>query len=104
MVIHELSTNAVKYGALSGSRGAIEIGWTIESEQARDEFSMTWTEHCGPRVKAPDHRGFGTTVITKMVEISLDGEARLDYAPAGLAWRMRCPLQNVLESDRVVAI
>jgi two-component sensor histidine kinase/CheY-like chemotaxis protein len=96
LVIHELSTNTVKYGALSGEKGRIEITWGIDS-CAEPTFSISWTEREGPPVVAPIHRGFGTTVVTRMVEMSLDGEALLDYSPAGLIWRLVCPLKNVLE-------
>lgn len=97
MVVHELSTNAVKYGALSGDDGRIEIRWSVKRHGAQDVFSIGWAEHGGPSMIAPVHRGFGTTVITKMVEMSLDGETRLDYLPSGLTWRLDCPLTNVLE-------
>jgi two-component sensor histidine kinase/CheY-like chemotaxis protein len=96
LVIHELSTNTVKYGALSGEEGRIEITWGIDS-CAEPTFSICWTERDGPPVVGPIHRGFGTTVVTRMVEMSLDGEALLDYSPAGLIWRLACPLKNVLE-------
>jgi two-component sensor histidine kinase len=97
MVVHELSTNAVKYGALSGEEGRIEIAWEIDSNRREPVFSIRWTERNGPPVVAPTHRGFGTTVVTKMVEMSLDGEAFLDYSSTGLIWRLTCPLKNVLE-------
>lgn len=97
MVVHELSTNTAKYGALSGEQGMIEIAWEIDNSSAEPVFSICWTERNGPPVVAPTHRGFGTTVVTKMVEMSLDGEAVLEYSPAGLIWRLACPLKNVLE-------
>jgi two-component sensor histidine kinase/CheY-like chemotaxis protein len=97
MVVHELSTNTVKYGALSGEEGRIEIAWEIDSNRGEPVFSIRWTERNGPPVVAPTHRGFGTTVVTKMVEMSLDGEALLDYSSTGLIWRLTCPLKNVLE-------
>jgi two-component sensor histidine kinase/CheY-like chemotaxis protein len=97
MVVHELSTNTVKYGALSGDQGRIEIAWEIDSSGAEPVFSIRWTESGGPPILLPTHRGFGTTVITKMVEMGLDGEAVLDYLSTGLIWRLACPLKNVLE-------
>jgi two-component sensor histidine kinase/CheY-like chemotaxis protein len=96
LVVHELSTNAVKYGALSGEDGRIEITWEIDS-CAEPTLSICWKERDGPAVVAPTHRGFGTTVVTRMVEMSLDGKARLDYSSTGLIWRLACPLKNVLE-------
>jgi two-component sensor histidine kinase/CheY-like chemotaxis protein len=97
MVVHELSTNTVKYGALSGEEGLIDIGWEIDSSGSESVFSISWTERNGPPIVAPSHRGFGTTVVTKMVEMSLEGETVLDYSPTGLIWRFACPLENVLE-------
>ncbi len=94
MALHELSTNAVKHGALSRDMGLIKISWRVEGGQ---RFSIDWTEHGGPAVMAPTHRGFGTTVLTKMVEMGLDGEARIDYGPSGLAWSLDCPLKNIQE-------
>jgi two-component sensor histidine kinase/CheY-like chemotaxis protein len=97
MVVHELSTNTVKYGALSGELGRIEIVWEIDRNSADHVFSICWTERDGRPVAAPTHRGFGTTVVTKMVEMSLDGQTVLDYSSTGLIWRLACPLKNVLE-------
>jgi two-component sensor histidine kinase/CheY-like chemotaxis protein len=97
MVVHELSTNTVKYGALSGAEGRIEIAWEIDSNRAEPVFSIRWTERDGPPICAPTHRGFGTTVVTKMVEMSLDGETALDYSSTGLIWLLACPLKNVIE-------
>jgi two-component sensor histidine kinase/CheY-like chemotaxis protein len=99
MVVHELSTNTVKHGALSGRQGTVEIAWQIDSSSTEPIFSIRWAERDGRPVEAPSTRGFGTTVITKMVEMSLDGETTLDYPPAGLIWTLTCPLKNVLEPD-----
>jgi two-component sensor histidine kinase len=95
MVIHELSTNAAKYGALLEDAGWIGIDWRVEDNGTG--FSIGWTENGGPPVKAPTHRGFGTTVVTKMIERGLNGKTRLDYAPSGLVWRLDCPVKNVQE-------
>jgi two-component sensor histidine kinase/CheY-like chemotaxis protein len=99
MAIHELSTNTVKYGALSGDEGWIEINWGIEDGRTGQLFSINWIERGGSAVAAPSHRGFGTTVITRMVEKGLEGWTELDYAPSGLTWGLRCPLKNVLEQS-----
>lgn len=96
MVVHELSTNAVKYGALSGD-GRIEINWNVQPAGSDQLFCASWTEYGGPSVVPPTHRGFGTTVVTKMIEMGLDGEARLTYGVSGLIWQFACPLANVLE-------
>lgn len=97
MAVHELSTNAVKYGALSNDEGHIEISWKIERSDSEAVFCLVWNELDGPAVSAPAHQGFGTTVITKMVELSLDGRASVDYSSGSLVWRLACPLKNVVE-------
>jgi len=101
MVIHELSTNTVKYGALSSEEGRIDIVWKIDGSNAEPLFSIRWMECNGHPVVAPSHRGFGTTVVTKMVEMSLDGETVLDYPPTGLIWTFTCALKAVLESTPI---
>jgi two-component sensor histidine kinase len=95
MVMHELSTNAVKHGALLEDAGWIGIDWRVDDNGTG--FFISWTENGGPPVKAPAHRGFGTTVVTKMIERGLNGKTRLDYTPSGLAWRLDCPVKNVQE-------
>jgi two-component sensor histidine kinase len=92
MILHELATNAAKYGALSSDAGRVEIAWDVNSE-----FALGWTERGGPNVAPPDHRGFGSTVVKAMAESSLDGNVDLDFAPAGLRWRVVCPASRVLE-------
>lgn len=93
LALHELATNAGKYGALSTDSGRIDVGWQREGES----LMMSWTERNGPPVHPPDHRGFGTTVIDSMTRRALDGDVRLDYAPSGLAWRLTCPAGDALE-------
>jgi two-component sensor histidine kinase len=99
MAMHELSTNAVKYGALSTEHGSIGITWTASSVDADARFCVRWEERGGPTVIAPVHRGFGTTVLTRMMEMSLGGRTTLDYAADGLVWGYVCPLQKVLEVE-----
>jgi PAS domain S-box-containing protein len=93
LVLHELATNAGKYGALSTDSGRVDVCWGIDA----DTLSMTWTERDGPRVSAPKQRGFGTRVIEAMADHSVDGTVNLDYAPSGLTWRLTCPAANALE-------
>lgn len=100
LVIHELATNAVKYGALSSDEGRISVVWETQPG-AEPMFSIQWKESDGPAIRAPTHRGFGTTVVTKIVEMGLDGQADLDYSSGGLVWRFCCPLKNVLENAQV---
>ena len=104
MAIHELATNAGKYGALSNHEGRVEVDWSLErSEKGSETFVMSWVELGGEVVTAPTEQGFGTTVIVPMARMSLDAEVDLDYAKTGLIWRLRCPAENVLEGNRSAA-
>jgi PAS domain S-box-containing protein len=93
LAMHELATNAGKYGALSTGKGRVDVGWGTDG----DTFTMSWTEREGPLVSAPKRPGFGTTVVEQMAEQSVEGVVDLDYAPSGLSWRLTCPAANALE-------
>ena len=88
MALHELATNAAKYGSLSNESGKVEISWTVEG----DMFHMTWREVGGPEVTAPGSSGFGTTVLDTMTAASTSGDVSIDYAPDGVVWQLHCPL------------
>jgi PAS domain S-box-containing protein len=93
LALHELATNAGKYGALSTDRGRVNVCWATVG----DIFTMSWTERDGPPISAPKRRGFGTTVIEAMAKQSLDGVVDLDYAPSGVTWQLVCPAANALD-------
>jgi two-component sensor histidine kinase len=93
LVLHELATNACKYGALSTEAGQVAIRWEVAED---DNFAMSWTEHDGPLVSTPTRRGFGTVVMETMMD-SMDAAVDLDYAPSGLTWRLACPAVRSLE-------
>jgi PAS domain S-box-containing protein len=93
LALHELATNAGKYGALSTDSGRVNVSWGTDG----DTFTMSWSEREGPPVLAPKRRGFGTMVIEGMAKQSVDGAVELDYAPSGLSWRLNCPAANALE-------
>src|SRR5215472_5457118 len=97
MIIHELATNAAKYGALSSNLGHVDIRWHAHQVEDNDVFTISWTERGGPNVVAPSHRGFGSTVVKTMAESSLDGDVDLDFAPTGLRWHLVCPSSKVLD-------
>jgi PAS domain S-box-containing protein len=94
LAIHELATNAGKYGALSTDAGHVDIDWRLDGET----LAMNWIERGGPPVRQPEHEGFGTTVTSTMAKRTLDGDVRLDYAPSGVAWHLTCPATNALEA------
>lgn len=93
MAVHELATNAAKYGALSNRTGHVELHWSIDAP----DFRMSWLEVGGPAVTPPARRGFGSTVIGAMVRAALGGTVKLDFAAAGLCWQVECP------ADRLIA-
>jgi two-component sensor histidine kinase len=96
LALNELATNAVKYGALSTAAGRVEIGWEVSG----GALEITWTERNGPPVKPPHQHGFGTTIITSLPKMTIDGQAQLDFAPSGVSWHLTCPAVNVLLSER----
>jgi PAS domain S-box-containing protein len=99
MALHELATNAGKYGALSSETGSVEICWELRVAPGRGErFICVWSERDGPAVAAPTRRGFGSTVLERMARVALGAEVKLDFAEAGLVWRLDCPSDRVLES------
>jgi PAS domain S-box-containing protein len=103
MALHELATNAGKYGALSNSDGRLEVGWNHECAEGEEEtFAMSWREQGGPPVAAPAKRGFGSTVISRMAMESLDAKVDLDFAPEGLSWRLQCAAKEVIDRSSEV--
>jgi PAS domain S-box-containing protein len=94
LALHELATNAGKYGSLSTNWGRIDVAWGTDG----DTLTMSWTERDGPPVSPPERRGFGSTVIASMAKATVGGEVQLDYAPSGLVWRLTCPAANGLEA------
>lgn len=99
MALHELATNAVKYGALSNSDGRVDIEWGVREHDGEGRrFTMRWRETEGPTVVPPVRNGFGSTVIRDMIRLNLRGDARLQYDSAGVVWDFDCPIENVLEA------
>jgi two-component sensor histidine kinase len=95
MAVHELATNALKYGALSNDRGEVRIGWSAAREKGGKEMlQMLWAEEGGPAVEAPATTGFGSVVTKDMLQYSLGAEVEVDFRRTGLVWQMRCPLDR----------
>jgi len=104
MAIHELATNASKYGAFSEPNGRVDIRWHFADAQNDEQaFVMSWNERGGPPVAEPARRGFGTKVICLLTESSLNGTVELDYAPSGLFWRLTCPATALVDGSRAPA-
>ena len=99
MALHELATNAGKYGALSTSAGHVHISWLINAAMA-SMFEMRWIETGGPPVEPPVRKGFGQKVIGTMAEASVNGTAEVDYRPTGIVWTLIAPISDTLERGR----
>jgi two-component sensor histidine kinase len=97
MALHELATNAGKYGALSTDHGLTRIAFGVAQVDGEARFRMSWRESGGPSVVTPKRHGFGHMVIVQMVKHALGGQVTLDYAPAGVEWSVDAPLENVSE-------
>ncbi|WP_332873087.1 HWE histidine kinase domain-containing protein [Caulobacter hibisci] len=94
MAVHELATNAAKYGALSGAEGRVTISWTTEpaSDTTPARLHLRWTESGGPPVTPPSRRGFGARLLEKGLAGELSGQVRLAYDQSGLVCAMTLPL------------
>ncbi|MEQ7873994.1 HWE histidine kinase domain-containing protein [Sphingomonas sp. ASV193] len=92
MLIHELSTNAIKYGALSRPEGTIAIDWGVEEIGGRRRLSLDWTEKGGPPVTPPTRRGFGTRLITRGIASDQNSDVRLKFEADGLRCRVLATL------------
>jgi len=93
MVLNELCTNAVKYGALSNPTGRVEI--TATADDAQKKFRLKWTESGGPPVRAPSHRSFGSRLIEHSFVNQLQGRANLDFAVSGVVCTLDIPLVSL---------
>jgi two-component sensor histidine kinase/CHASE3 domain sensor protein len=93
MALHELATNAAKYGALSTPAGRVHISWTVEPDGPANapQCRLSWTESNGPAVTPPSSRGFGRVVIERTVARAVDGEVSIAYAPEGVRWTLVFP-------------
>ncbi len=96
MAVHELATNASKYGALSGPQGKVAIRWRLQCE-GRPEVELNWNEEGGPTVERPPGSGFGTTLIERTIAYDLDGKAELAFPPEGLRCLLKFPAPGETE-------
>jgi two-component sensor histidine kinase len=96
LALHELATNAVKYGALSIDGGRITVGWRVREAAGGPRLELEWRERDGPPVAAPARRGFGSRLIERSLARDLHGEARLAFEPSGLRCRITAPLEETV--------
>ncbi len=102
LALHELGTNAAKYGALSVAGGRVDISWREEYAQDGALIALLWREENGPPVTPPARRGFGSRITKSLVARSVGGTAVIDYRPSGLAWTLTFPRDRHKDSDNDV--
>jgi two-component sensor histidine kinase len=100
LAIHELCTNAAKYGALSTPQGRVSIKW---SRTEPGGLNMSWTESGGPAVIRPTRRGFGSTLIERALAMETDGQASLQYLPDGVICSVMLPPASLVTSDTIAS-
>ena len=91
LALHELVTNASKYGALSTPTGRVTVDWSVDRSQTPPHFKMFWKESGGPPVTEPDQRGFGHSVLVNMAAYALGADVALEYPSDGVAWTLAAP-------------
>lgn len=94
MAFHELASNSSKYGALSSPHGRLEVKWSVSNSQAERRLNLDWLESGGPAVEQPARRGFGTTLLEKVVAVQCQAEVHLNYQPEGMRFAMALPLRD----------
>jgi two-component system CheB/CheR fusion protein len=102
MILHELATNAAKYGALSGAEGHVSVTWRRADGRDGEQLHMDWTETAGPRVEKPSRRGFGTLLVERLATNDLHGAASIDYDPTGLRCTLTLPWSANVEPRKKV--
>jgi two-component sensor histidine kinase len=101
MAMHELATNAAKFGALSTDGGVVEVAWKTCNGADAPQFDLSWAEHGGPAAQAPARKGFGHVVTVTVIEEALRARVTSSYTAGGFAWAMSCPLASLLAADRL---
>jgi PAS domain S-box-containing protein len=98
MAVHELGTNAAKYGALSLPAGRVTVRWRLDDTT----FFMDWIESGTPTIKWSEKKGFGTVVIDRMTKMTLGGGVEIDRRPDGMAWHIECPTEMIMAQEKSV--
>jgi PAS domain S-box-containing protein len=96
LALHELATNASKYGALSTDGGRLSITWELLSDGEERRFSVVWRESDGPAVEDPEESGFGRFVIETMVAQNLNASVDIAFDPLGLVWTVDCSARDII--------
>jgi PAS domain S-box-containing protein len=102
LAIHELATNAIKYGALSAPTGKVRVSWMLGGNaDASPPLLLNWIEQGGPPVSQPSRKGFGHVVIGEMVERSLNARVAMEFAVEGVKWSVSIPATNLVSDPQL---
>ncbi|MBV9559771.1 MAG: PAS domain-containing protein [Bradyrhizobium sp.] len=101
MGLHELCTNAVKYGALSKPEGRVSLNWIVANGSGPLRIKLRWQERGGPEVEKPKRKGFGTKLVEQILAEDLDGKIGLSFAPEGVICSIDVPLLNIVRREPV---
>ena len=99
LALHELATNATKYGALSKEAGVVRIEWNVENDWHPHRLHLNWIEAGGPAVEIPSRTGFGTQLIQRVLAHQTGGTAKLSYEPEGVRFSVVAPLPDPTTAD-----
>ena len=97
MALHELATNAAKYGALSDGAGTVTVNWVISPLDGKRELELTWVEDGGPVVQTPTRKGFGSRLIQRNLAHDLGGVATIEYRPQGVISVIRTTVETTVQ-------
>jgi PAS domain S-box-containing protein len=95
LALHELATNAAKYGAWSTAAGQVTVSWQTDESPPDAGLHLSWRERNGPRVAPPSHKGFGTTLTQDVIADALETKVAAEFAPEGLTWTIEIPSRYV---------
>jgi two-component sensor histidine kinase len=92
MALHELTSNAVRHGSLSVPEGRVEVAWDLKQMDGRRTLHLEWTERDGPPVQTPQQRGFGSTLLDRVLAMQANAKVQITFDAEGLTFRMEAPL------------
>jgi two-component sensor histidine kinase len=92
MALHELTSNAARHGALSVPEGGVEVAWRVRRVNGARKLHLRWAERGGPAIQEPQHRGFGSTLLERVLPMQTNADVQITYKPQGLTFRMEAPL------------
>ena len=100
LALHELATNATKYGAWSASTGTVAVAWDFNDQiGAAQRLRLSWVERGGPQVTSPTRKGFGHVMIESMVAQMVNGEVSTDFGAEGLNWTLNIPMSHLVSGE-----